>query len=115
MDFGTVEQNQPSDPRVITITNTGTENLALTGLNLPIGVTVTHDCHAWLKTGESCRVTAVLKPMTRGSKTRAFVVDTTSGQASVPMEAKVDRYMTDAKKTSNIQEYNSAIMEAPVN
>lgn len=112
LDFGTIEQGKPSEPKEITITNRGTKELALVGIQLPKETSATHTCNAYLKTGESCKVSAVLNPKYRGERTGTLVIETSAGDQSIKTAANVTRAYSGASAMGNAAEISTSLVNS---
>lgn len=77
--FGSHTTNTTSAARPVTVTNTGTAAVAITGIALaganPGQFSFTHNCGASLAGNASCTVKVVFKPTTKGVKVAALNVN----------------------------------------
>ena len=78
LTFGSVPVSLASTPQVVTVTNTGSVNLSIAGINLtgadPTDFSGATTCGTWLATGGSCTVVVLFTPLTSGNHTAALAV-----------------------------------------
>lgn len=75
LGFGAVKLGTSSTPRVITLTNTGTGPLAVTGIESSSAeFSVTHDCPASLAVKASCKLNVVYRPAVANAAESILVV-----------------------------------------
>jgi len=78
LTFGSVPVSLASTPQVVTVTNTGSVNLSIAGINLtgadPTDFSEATTCGTWLATGGNCTVVVLFTPLTSGNHTAALTV-----------------------------------------
>jgi hypothetical protein len=62
LDFGLLQQNQPSAARTVTVTNPGPDPAAISSVYATGGFAETNDCPASLAVGASCTATVTITP-----------------------------------------------------
>jgi dienelactone hydrolase len=78
LNFGTVRVNSKSSPRSVTLTNTGTAALSITGITITgtnsTEFSQTNTCNSSVSAGMTCDITATFSPKARGLRSAGISI-----------------------------------------
>jgi hypothetical protein len=80
LTFASQSTSTTSPPQQVTLTNTGSATLTITGISASGDFSETNNCGTQLATGASCQMTVTFTPISAGSRTGTLsIVDTATG------------------------------------
>jgi conserved repeat domain len=87
LDFGNQELNTTSLGQTVTVANTGSGDLTITGISVPSGFVQSSTCDTTLAEGATCTITVQFKPTTLGNQSGTLTVasNAVSGGNSVDL------------------------------
>lgn len=83
LDFGSVKVGTSSSPRTVTLTDTGTSSLSITGISITgtdsADYSETNTCATGIGAGKSCTITVIFMPKVIGTRTASVSVSDNGG------------------------------------
>ena len=83
LSFGTVVYGATSSAKTLTLKNSGTAQLQITGVAISTGFTQTNNCGSSLAAGASCTLQVAFAPRTKGSITGTVTVSTDASPSTL--------------------------------
>lgn len=98
LDFGQTLNNQRTS-RSLTLTNTGTSALVISGLSAPRDFIASPDCGVSVPVGSSCHILIVFAPSTVGAVSGELVITSNASNGTVPVALSGTNLLTPVNGT----------------
>lgn len=107
LSFGSVLVNTTSSPQSVTLTNTGTTALSISGITIT-GTNAgefsqTNTCNSSVNSGSSCTITATFTPSARGLLTASISITDSSTDSPQTVSLSGTGYTRGAAKTASVR------------